>query len=72
MNDYIPLSVMKPSIDTLCIVSNEKGFMGDVRAIYHSHYDVFVLNDPNYRESITLEVTHWFPYPNPVELKDPK
>lgn len=72
MNEYIPVSERKPSEDMLCLVCNEKGWMANIPAIYHAHYDVFVLNESNSRQSLTLEVTHWFPYPSPVSLKGSK
>ena len=45
-----------------CLVSNERGWMHAVRAIYHKGDNIFTLNDPNYRKSLTLDVTHYLPY----------
>lgn len=53
-----------PKKDMVCLVWNEKGWMNAVKARYHHHYDVFVLHDSSYRESITLEVTHYMPIPD--------
>lgn len=52
-----------PESDLVCLVWNEKGWMSGAKAIYHSHYNVFVLDNPTCRESVTLEVTHYLPIP---------
>lgn len=36
---------------------------GFIRALYHPNENAWVLYDPNYRESILLEVSHYMPIP---------
>jgi hypothetical protein len=71
MTNWIDFRKEKPKQDTVAIVFNEKGFMcgTTIRAIYHASYDVWCIYDLRYRESITLEVTHYLPIPNPPKKK---
>ena len=48
-----------------CLVSNSKGWMFEIRAIYHPREKVFQLYDPTYRETILLDVTHYLEIPDP-------
>lgn len=67
--EWISFKDSPPENDILALVCNEKGFLFNVRAMYHKRYDIWVLNDPNYRETLALEVTHYFPIPDkPVKL----
>lgn len=60
----------KPKEITIALVCNEKGFMcqGTIRAIYYPDYDVWLLYEPLRGESITLEVSHYFPVPTTPRL----
>ena len=65
--NWIDFRKEKPKKDITAIVFNEKGYMNGVGVIgmYSVNYDVWNLYDPNYRESLTLEVTHYLPIINP-------
>jgi len=63
MSEWISFINTKPKDDTFALVTNNKGWMGIIKAYYHTGYDVWVLEDPNYRQTITLEVTHYLPIP---------
>ena len=56
---WISTKDLLPTEECLCYVMNDKGYMRGIRAIYYPKYGVFVLYDPNYRESLTLDVTHY-------------
>lgn len=58
----------KPATFSNCMVSNSKGWMYRTRAIYHPREDVFVLFDPNYRETLVLNVTHFFVIPDSIRI----
>lgn len=60
---WISVKEKKPPDFTEALVYNEKGWMRDVRAIYHAPEDVWVLYAPDYRERVTLEVSHYIPIP---------
>lgn len=68
---WIDFRLNKPKQITFAVVSNEKGFMinGTIRAMYFPKYDVWNLYDPNYRESVTIEVTHYIPIPDAPLIK---
>ena len=70
MTSWIDFRQQKPKEMITAIVFNEKGFMSGqcVIALYYPNYDVWYLYDPNYRESLTLEVTHYLPIPTPPIL----
>jgi len=53
----------KPKRITIAVVCNIKGWMTNVLATYHPEYDTWVLYDPNYRNAVTLEVTHYAEIP---------
>lgn len=45
------------------LVANEKGWMSPlnfIRSYYYPLEKVFVLYDPNYKETVVLDVTHYF------------
>jgi hypothetical protein len=68
MSEYI--SIKKhglPKHDMLCLVYNCKGWMRDVKAIFQHRNSIFLLDDPQYRPTIMLDVTHYYPIPG-----DPK
>lgn len=65
MSEWKKYPENKPERDIVCLVFNSKGWMSDIRAIYHYGYDVFTLRDNNYRENLTLEVTHYLETPEP-------
>ncbi len=69
MREWINFKEKKPSELTVALVFNERGFLNNVKAIYHPRYDVWALFDPNYRESIVLDVTHYLPIPEHPPLK---
>lgn len=53
-----------PKHDACCLVENEKGWMFQVKAIYHHCENVFTYNNPDAREHLTLEVTHYLIIPD--------
>jgi hypothetical protein len=61
MKGWIKYPETIPQHDISAIVSNEKGWMSFTRAIYYHSYDVWILYDPNYIDTITLQVTHYLP-----------
>lgn len=65
MNEWISVKDRLPESDICALVVNDKGFMigGTVVALYSRTYNVWRLYDPNYRESVTLEVSHYIPIP---------
>jgi hypothetical protein len=64
--EWIKYPENKPSSTVIALVYNQKGWMhGSAKAVYHERYDCWVLCDPNYRESLTLEVSHYLPLPEP-------
>ena len=48
-----------------CMVCNVRGYMHDVLAIYDSKADVFTQYDPRALQRYTLDVTHYWPIPEP-------
>lgn len=55
-----------PPAHSMCFVLNEKGWMGPscmVVARYYAKEKCFVLHDPNGRQYLPLEVTHWLMVP---------
>lgn len=70
MSEWIRVRDKKPTDYSIALVCNEKGWMRGIKATYHEREDVWVLYDPNYRESLTLDVTHYLVIPlNPPEEK---
>lgn len=62
----------KPKHYTNALVCNEKGWMFQVQAMYNADQDVWILYDPNYRQTILLDVTHYLPIPLlPIAIKRP-
>jgi len=61
---WIDFRIEKPKTDVLALVSNEKGWMFHQRAVYHSSIDVWQFMDPNHREALLLDVTHYIPIPH--------
>ena len=61
--EWIKFSDKMPETDIIALVSNAKGWMSDAKAIYHKRENVWVLSDPNQRNSYTLEVTHYLTIP---------
>lgn len=68
MNEWISIEERLPETDIMALVCNAKGWMHDVKAIYHKRYDVWQLYNPESRESILLDVTHWIPIPPPPKM----
>jgi hypothetical protein len=60
---WIDVKERLPSLMCCCLVTNSKGWMREIRAIFYPEQKVFILNDPNYRESLVLEVTHYIEIP---------
>ena len=68
MNEYI--SIKKhglPDRSMLCLVSNSNGWMRNIKAVYIEKQQVFRLDDLNYRETLLLDVTHYYPLPGDPE-----
>jgi len=64
--EWIDFKDNPPEDDTTALVCNKKGWMNDydmVRARYNNPGDVWVLYDPNYRSTVTVEVSHYLPIP---------
>lgn len=61
--EWIELKDKKPDKDIVALVCNEKGYMWRAEAIYDAYYDIWKLSDPNYRESLTLDITHYIEIP---------
>jgi hypothetical protein len=53
---------MPPKSDCLCLVMNTTGWMSNVLAFYHIHYDVFTPCDSRC-DGLTLDVTHYLIIP---------
>lgn len=60
---WIDFKKVKPKTDIIALVCNSKGWMGWTRAIYQASDDVWTLYDVNYRDTLTLEVTHYIAIP---------
>ena len=60
----------KPEGDSICYVCNARSGGGCFRAIYHSRYDAFVLDEPMLRNHPALDVTHWILLPSPMLYQD--
>lgn len=65
---WIKYKDSKPETDIVALVCNEKGWMGNVQAIYIKSDDVWRHSDPNYRETLLLDVTHYLPIPLPPRI----
>lgn len=65
MSNWISVKDKLPTTRICAIVVSTKGWMkGEfIRALYHPNENAWVLYDPNYRENICLEVTHYLPIP---------
>lgn len=62
--EWVKCSERLPKYDSCVLVCNLKGWMGVTKALFHSHYNVFVLDNPNLKYSLTLECTHWCQIPD--------
>lgn len=63
MNEWIAVKDKKPDNDIFALVANEKGWMRNIKALYFSKDDVWSLYDPNYHETLLLEVSHYIEIP---------
>jgi hypothetical protein len=64
-SEWICFKDTKTNTMITAIVANEKGWMyGTARAIYHPAQEAWVLYDPDSRESLLLEVTHYIEIPD--------
>lgn len=61
--EWIRVKDRLPENDAVVIVCNEKGYMSYTRALYNKSSNSFHLYDPNYRDSLLLEVSHWIQLP---------
>lgn len=59
----------KPKQDSICLVVNIKYGVETLRAIYHENYDVFVWYNPDVRQTICLDVTHYILEPTSPRFK---
>lgn len=57
------LKKKKPETDMVCYVFNDRYGATGLKAIYHKHDDVFVLYNPDIRDTICVDVTHWIELP---------
>jgi len=63
--EWINFEEKKPDNMILALVFNQKGWMSDVMAMYHPDQETWVLYDPNYRITLTLQITHYLEIPTP-------
>lgn len=68
--EWIDAKKNPPLEDCMCIVCNIKGWMYDTRALYSCKEGVFQLYDPNYRETLLLDVSHYYVMPVSPRFKD--
>lgn len=61
---WIDFRIEKPKTDICALVCNEKGWMFDVKAMYHLRNDVWQLDDPTCRGALLLDITHYLPIPS--------
>jgi hypothetical protein len=52
-----------PKVGCICLVTNNIGWMSNVQATFHPECNTFVLYDPNYRQCLTLDITHYIIIP---------
>jgi hypothetical protein len=60
---WISVKDKKPKNMIVALVCNCKGWMVRSIATYHADYDVWVLADMNYHDTVTLDVTHYIEIP---------
>lgn len=65
--DWIPIKT-RPKTDILAIVCNDNGYMYNQFATYLHDKNIWLHAEPNYRNTLILEVTHYIPIP-PFPMK---
>lgn len=61
---WITFKDNKPTRLVIAMVANVNAWMAPVQATYYPERDAWVLNDPNYRHSLALDVTHYLEIPH--------
>lgn len=61
--EWISVKDRVPAKMISAIVCNARGWMYEAKATYHPEYGTWVLYDPQYYNSLTLDVTHWAEIP---------
>ncbi len=60
---WISVKDRQPEIDMVVLVANMRYGMEVFKAVYYRRDNVFVLSNPNIRETIALDITHWMEIP---------
>ncbi len=66
LSGWIDFKLNPPRADCVCWVINNRYGMEGFKAIYHKRYDVFILCSTHIRETIPLDVTHYYYLPAPI------
>lgn len=67
--EWISVKDKKPDKMITAIVFNSRGYMYNVMALYYPGSDIWILFDPNYRQTLTLDVTHYMEIPAIPDIK---
>lgn len=70
--EWINFKDQKPKEDIVALVHNCKGWMYLINARYNHRTNTWILADSSYRESLTLEVTHYLPIPEYPKQERPE
>lgn len=62
---WISIKEKKPENDCRAYVMNERGGAVAFIALYRKRDDIFKQYDPNLYDHPCIEVTHWYPLPDP-------
>lgn len=67
---YFDFRIEKPTKDIIAIVYNVKGFMPSNKytAAYHHKYDIWQWINDSGIDCPPLDITHYFPLPDPPPL----
>jgi hypothetical protein len=65
MSEWISINDRLPENDMCVLVTNRKGWMHKVQAIYYKHKNFFLYDNPDVKENLLLDVTHWLEIPGP-------
>lgn len=64
MSQWIDFRVIKPQEETIAVVTNTKGGMHLVLAVYYPYLDLWQPLQLDVITGYTLEVTHYIPIPD--------
>jgi len=67
---WISVKNKSPEHDSMVLVINAKYGMETFQAFYHKDYNVFILSNPNIRETTLLDITHWIEIPDPPRFEE--